>query len=916
MMSIHTIAAGGGSILHFDGQRFQVGPDSAGANPGPACYRRGGPLTVTDCNVLLGKLHPDFFPKLFGPAADEPIDGERVREQFSALAREVSLASGRETSPEQVAEGFLRIATLNMANAIKVISIQRGHDVTRYTLSSFGGAGGQHACLVADELGMGRVYIHPFAGVLSAFGMGVADITAMREHTFEQPLEADSVAAMNRELELLAETARAEVRAQGVDPERIRVVRRAHLKYAGTDTALALPVQDVASLRLAFEAAYRARFAFLMPERGLVIDALSVEAVGSMDTPVAVAPRAASTPGAPAAQSRVYVGGRWQAAPIFRREELAAGQVIEGPAVLAEQNATTIVEPGWRALVTPQNHLLLERYVPRASQAPAGTHADPVLLEVFSNLFLSIAEQMGQRLASTAYSVNIKERLDFSCALFDASGGLVANAPHMPVHLGSMGESIRVVMRANAGQMRPGDAYVLNDPYHGGTHLPDVTVVVPVFGESGTEDRRAPRGEAALFYVAARGHHADIGGITPGSMPPMSRNVEEEGVLLDNFKLVEGGRLREAELRALLGSARYPARNPDQNLADLRAQLAACEKGREELLGLVRQYGLATLRSYMQHVQDHAEECVRRAIAALRDGEFESHMDSGAKIRVRVQVDPAQRSATVDFTGTSAELGSNFNAPPAVVRAAVMYVFRTLVDSDIPMNEGCLKPIQIVIPEGSMLAPRPPAATVAGNVETSQALTDALYGALNVMAASQGTMNNFTFGNQRYQYYETIAGGSGAGPGFHGTAAVQTHMTNSRITDPEVLELRFPVRIEQHSIRAGSGGGGLFRGGDGALRRVRFLEPMTAAILADRRRVAPHGLAGGSPGERGQTWLERADGTRQMLDSCAQVEGAAGDAFVVSTPSGGGYGAAIQSDANEKMGVDEYPLPRSARRGM
>jgi 5-oxoprolinase (ATP-hydrolysing) len=892
MMSIHTIAAGGGSILHFDGQKFQVGPDSAGANPGPACYRRGGPLTVTDCNVLLGKLHPDFFPRVFGPAADEPIELEQVREKFSALAREVSLASGLETSPEQVAEGFLQIATLNMANAIKVISIQRGHDVTRYTLSSFGGAGGQHACLVADELGMQRVYIHPFAGVLSAFGMGMADITAMREHTFERPLEAGSVAAMDRELDLLSDAARAEVRAQGVAPERIYVVRRAHLKYAGTDTSLALPAQEVAGLRLAFEAAYRARFAFLMPERGLVIEALSVEAIGSMDTPEAVAPPAASVRGVPAAHTRLYAAGRWQAAPIFRRAELAPGQAIEGPAVLAEQNATTVVEPGWRALVTPQNHLVLERYLPRRSVAPAGTHADPVLLEVFNNLFLSIAEQMGQRLASTAYSVNIKERLDFSCALFDASGALVANAPHMPVHLGSMGESIRVVMRANAGKMRPGDAYVLNDPYHGGTHLPDVTVVVPVFDAGGDEHPRAPHCEAVLFYVAARGHHADIGGITPGSMPPLSRDVEQEGVLLDNFKLVEGGRLREAELRALLGSARYPARNPDQNLADLRAQLAACEKGREELLGLVRQYGLATVRSYMQHVQDHAEECVRRAIAALRDGEFESQLDSGAKIRVRVRVDRAARSALVDFSGTSAQLASNFNAPPAVVRAAVMYVFRTLVEHDIPMNEGCLRPIEIVIPEGSMLAPRPPAATVAGNVETSQVLTDALYGALNVMAASQGTMNNFTFGNQRYQYYETIAGGSGAGPGFHGTAAVQTHMTNSRITDPEVLELRFPVRIEEHSIRAGSGGGGRFRGGDGALRRVRFLEPMTAAILADRRRVAPHGLAGGSAGERGQTWVERADGTREVLASSAQVEVGAGDAFVVSTPSGGGYGAA------------------------
>ncbi len=887
MLAIHTIAAGGGSVLHFDGQKFQVGPDSAGANPGPACYRRGGPLTVTDCNLLLGRLHLEFFPRVFGPARDAALDLEIVRARFAELAGEVARATGRDVTAEQVAEGFSRIATSSMANAIKVISVQRGHDATEYTLASFGGAGGQHACRVADELGIQSVFIHPFAGVLSAFGMGMADITATREQAFEERLTASSLPALHDQLERLSESAVAEIRSQGVLPKQIRVIRRAFLKYEGTDTALGVAVEDEAGMTSAFEAAYRARFAFLMPDRQIVIEALSVEAIGAMETPEPELARVPTAAGASAAQTRLYAGGSWHAAPVFRRDDLGVAQIVVGPAILTEQNATTVVEPGWRARVTPQKHLVLERYVPRESVHAAGTTADPVLLEVFNNLFMSIAEQMGRRLANTAHSVNIKERLDFSCALFDAQGNLVANAPHMPVHLGSMGESIKVVMRRNTGLMRPGDAYVLNDPYAGGTHLPDVTVVVPVFDEGFDE---------VLFYVAARGHHADIGGITPGSMPPMSRTIEEEGVLIDNFKLVEDGQLREAEFRALLGSGRYPARSPHQNIADLCAQLAACEKGREELLAMVRHFGLETVRAYMQHVQDNAEESVRRAIDTLKDGSFECWMDNGAVIRVAIRVDRSARSASVDFTGTSAELASNFNAPPAVVHAAVLYVFRTLVDAEIPMNAGCLKPIRIVIPEGSMLSPKPPAATVAGNVETSQCITDALYGALNVMAASQGTMNNLTFGNDRYQYYETIAGGSGAGDGFDGTAAVQTHMTNSRITDPEVLELRFPVRVEEHSIRAGSGGRGRFRGGDGALRRLRFLEPMTAAILSNRRRVPPYGLAGGGAGEVGKTWVERSDGSCEVLGSSEQTELYADDVIAISTPSGGGYGGPLGTD--------------------
>ncbi len=882
MMAIHTIAAGGGSLLHFDGRRFQVGPDSAGANPGPACYRRGGPLTVTDCNVLLGKIQPAFFPESFGPTADAGLDRDAVATRFRTLAGEVGRARGREVTPEEVAEGFVRVAASNMANAIKVISVQRGHDVTGYTLASFGGAGGQHACLVADALGMSRVYIHPLAGVLSAFGMGLADVTAMRERAFEQPLGEASFGAMNRDLDAIAAIARSEVEAHATGSGDIEVLRRAHLRYDGTDTALAVAAVDPAGMRARFEEAYRARFAFLMPDRAIVIESLSVEAVLKAPAPAIATAIAPATPGTPAATVRVYTGGAWRDAPVFRREGLAIDQAVLGPAIIAEQNATTVVEPGWRARVTRDNHVVLDRHLPRDRVHAAATAVDPVMLEVFGNLFMAIAEQMGRVLANTAHSVNIKERLDFSCALFDERGDLVANAPHVPVHLGSMSESIRTVIRKNAGRMRAGDAYVLNDPYSGGTHLPDLTLVMPVFDRAGV---------ALLFYVAARGHHADIGGITPGSMPPASRTVDEEGVLIDDFKILEAGRLREAAFRARLAGARHPARNPDQNVADLRAQIAACEKGREEIVAMVDEFGLETVRAYMGHVQDNAEENVRRAIEALRDGEFACPLDSGAVIRVRISVDRARRKATVDFTGTSAQLDTNFNAPPSVVHAAVLYVFRTLVDADIPMNAGCLRPIDVVIPEGSMLSPRPPAATVAGNVETSQLITDALYGALGVMAGSQGTMNNFTFGNDAYQYYETIAGGSGAGPGYDGTAAVQTHMTNSRITDPEVLELRFPVLVEEHAIRAGSGGRGRWRGGDGALRRIRFLEPLTAAILAGRRLVAPHGLAGGDCGEVGATWVERKGGRRQILAYAEETRMEAGDVFAVATPSGGGYGA-------------------------
>jgi len=871
MMSIHTVAAGGGSILHFDGARYRVGPDSAGANPGPACYRRGGPLTVTDANVMLGKIQPAHFPRVFGLAGDQPLDAAVVRQRFAELTRKIG--DGR--SAEQVAEGYVQIAVGNMANAIKHISVQRGHDVTRYTLCCFGGAAGQHACLVADALAMTRVFIHPLAGVLSAYGMGLADQVAMRSRAVEARLEGCALDAMAQEL---ATQARDELVAQGISADRVRLVRRAHLKYEGTDTALIVALGEPAEMLREFEAAYRKQFSFLMPGRPLIVEALSVEAIAPGDAlrELEPAPREEARP---AETVRMFTGGCWHEAPLYRRDDLGPGTRIDGPAIIAEANATTVVEPEWRASVTPLNHLVLERAKPRSTRAAVGTTVDPVMLEIFNNLYMSIAEQMGLRLQNTAYSVNIKERLDFSCALFDGEGNLIANAPHMPVHLGSMGESIKTVIRLNAGKMKPGDVYVLNAPYNGGTHLPDVTVITPVF-----------QGDRILFYVGSRGHHADIGGITPGSMPPGSRVVEEEGVLIDNFLLVEQGRFREKETVALLGSGRYPVRNVQQNIADLQAQIAANEKGVQELGRMVEHFGLDVVRAYMRHVQDNAEESVRRVIGVLKDGAFDYPLDNGARIRVRIEIGADRRSARIDFTGTSAQLPNNFNAPSAVCMAAVLYVFRTLVDDDIPLNAGCLKPLEVLIPEGCMLRPRYPAAVVAGNVETSQCITDALYGALGVLAASQGTMNNFTFGNDRYQYYETVAGGSGAGPGFDGADVVQTHMTNSRLTDPEVLEWRFPVRLESFEIRRGSGGSGRWRGGDGAVRRVRFLEPMTAAILSGHRLVRPHGLNGGEPGAAGRNYVEREGGGITELGPFDQTEMAPGDVFVIETPGGGGYG--------------------------
>ena len=870
MMDIHTVAAGGGSICQFRDGRFQVGPESAGANPGPACYRRGGPLTVTDCNVLLGTLNPDHFPAVFGPQGNEKLDVEVVRRRFAALAEEVAATGQPSRPPEEMARGFLRIAVDNMANAIKKISIQRGHDVTSYALQCFGGAGGQHACLVADALGMRQVFIHPFAGVLSAFGMGLAEIRALREVQFDAPL-AERVAA-SEALALVEAEARAEVLAQGV--AEVRGEALAHLRYDGSHQPLAVPFGDAATMQRSFEAAHQARFGFTSPERAIWFEMLSCEAIGTAGVlPDIPPPTATAKPVAEVAVAGLGV------VPLWDRATLPAGWTWDGPAIITEATGTNMVEPGWRARIDGMVNLILER-TDAAKRAPAaGTLADPVVLEVMSNLFMSVADQMGATLALTSWSVNIKERFDFSCAIFDAAGDLVANAPHVPVHLGSMSAAIKTVMALNP-DVQDGDAYMLNAPARGGTHLPDVTVVTPVFIE----------GKAA-FWLGSRGHHADIGGRTPGSAPPDSTRLEEEGVIIDNVQLVKSGRLLEAEARAILASGRYPCRNPDQNMADLKAQVAANETGKRELLRVCESYGVRVVTAYMGHVQANAEECVRRVIDRLSEGEMTYRMDEGQVIRVKVTVDRKARSATVDFTGTSPQHKGNYNAPFAVCRAVVLYVFRTLVGSSIPLNEGCLKPLNLIVPEGSMLNPGPDAAVIAGNTEVSQAACNALYGALGVLAGSQGTMNNFVWGNERFQNYETIAGGTGAGPGFAGCDAVQSHMTNTRMTDPEILEMRFPVRLEQFGIRPGSGGAGEWRGGNGAVRRMRFLAPVTVTTLSSHRVIPPFGSHGGEPGAVGRNWAELPDGTRVALAGNSEIDLPAGAVYVMETPGGGGWGA-------------------------
>jgi 5-oxoprolinase (ATP-hydrolysing) len=887
MMAIHTVAAGGGSVLRFADGRMQVGPESAGANPGPASYRRGGPLTVTDCNVLLGRIQPTQFPKVFGPNADQLLDVEIVRRKFTEMAAEIAAATGEAPRPvEDLAEGFLRIAVENMANAIKQISVQRGYDVTRYTMNCFGGAGGQHACQVADSLGMESIFIHPFAGVLSAFGMGLADVRAMREHQVGRPLaEAGAVQA---DLERIAQDARAEVAAQGIDAASIRIVRSAFLRTSGADQLLEVTFGDPEQMKTDFILAHDQRFGFVPGTDDLVIDLITAEAIGEtgQDATITLARSEPNPPGL----ARVHVDRAWVEVPLIDRESLAVGDRLDGPAILSERTGTNFVAPGWQAEALPGGNLVLRRVKPIVRDEAIGTAADPVMLEVFNNLFMSIADQMGATLANTANSVNIKERLDFSCAIFDADGDLVANAPHVPVHLGSMSESVRSILRQNAGTISPGDVFMMNNPYNGGTHLPDVTVITPVFDMAGQQ---------IIYTVASRGHHADIGGTTPGSAPPDSAHIDEEGVLIDNFKLVAKGVLRETETRHLLASGPYPCRNIDQNLADLKAQIAANATGAQELQRITRQFGPETVQAYMGHVQANAEESVRRVLDVLHDSAFTYPLDSGAQIQVQIRVNRQARRATVDFTGTSPQDALNYNAPLAICKAVVLYVFRTLVGASIPMNEGCLKPLDIIAPEGTMINPRHPAAVISGNTEVSQAIADTLYGALGVIAGSQGTMNNFVYGNDRFQNYETICGGTGAGRTFDGTSAVHSHMTNTRMTDPEVLESRFPVRVEEFSIRRGSGGDGDHRGGDGIVRRLRFLEPMTVTVLSSHRTIPPHGMAGGMPGKTGVNRVRRHDGTMTLLPGNGVAALEIGDVFEMETPGGGGFGAPRLAEAAE-----------------
>ncbi len=883
MMSIHTVAAGGGSILHFENGRFRAGPDSAGANPGPKAYRRGGPLTVTDANVMLGKLSPDLFPKIFGPNRDQPLDAAAVRKAFEEMAEVVG--DGR--SPEQVADGFLAIAVENMANAVKKISVQRGYDVTHYALTCFGGAGGQHACLTADALGISTVLIHPFSGILSAYGMGLADIRATRQRTISEGLAA-ALASLGPVRDELTAAVLGEMKSQGVAETDIEVLHRAHLRYQGTDTTLSIAVSDAAEMTAAFETAHRKQFGFIFENREIIFEAYEVEAIGggadSSEPEFALETAAPTSTEA----TKFFSGGAWRDAPVYRRADISPGARANGPCLIVEPHQTIVVEDGWAFEITKLNHVVLKRVAELSRAKAVGTQADPVLLEVFNNLFMSIAEQMGVTLQNTASSVNIKERLDFSCAVFDENGALVANAPHMPVHLGSMDRSVESIIAQNKGRIRPGDVFALNAPYNGGTHLPDITVVTPVFDEAA---------EKILFYVASRGHHADVGGTAPGSMTPLATTVDEEGVLFDNVLLVDRGRFDEAGITKLLSDHPYPARNVAQNVADLRAQIAANEKGVHEMRKMIAQFGLDVVQAYMGHVQDNAEESVRRVLEKLGDAEFSYATDQGSTIRVKITVDRAKREATVDFTGTSEQKKNNFNAPEPVTRAAVLYVFRVMVESSIPMNAGCLKPIRIIVPDGSMLKPQYPAAVVAGNVETSQHVTNALFGALGAIAASQGTMNNLTFGNATYQYYETLCSGSPAGrfndgTGFAGTDAVHVHMTNSRLTDPEILETRYPVLLEDFHIRETSGGRGAFSAGDGTKRTIRFLEKMDCAILSSHRTIRPHGLAGGGEGELGLTTVRRLDGSVEELAGCAQTLIEAGEAVTVVTPTAGGYMAA------------------------
>jgi len=886
MLAIETVAAGGGSILEYASGRLQVGPASAGALPGPACYRNGGPLTLTDANVLLGRIQADFFPRVFGPGADEPIDTAAVDARFAELAARVSADTSSETGPAELASGFLRVAVERMAAAIKHVSVQRGHDPRQFALSCFGGAGGQHACQVADALGIGRVLIDPLAGVLSAYGIGVADVRSIRAAPIGRRLEAECLADVDTDAERLAAALAEALRGQHAELAELRFERRVRLGVAGSDATFPVdytPGMPAAELADRFAALHGRLFGFGFGAEGrnLVVESIEVEAVASMPRPRRAALARAAVAPVPVAERRAWFADAWRNVPVYARASLGAGDRLDGPAIVAEANATTVIEPQWRGAVDELGVLVLTRTQPRAEREAVGAERDPTMLEIFNNRFAHVAEQMGAVLEQTAHSVNIKERLDYSCALFDGAGGLVANAPHVPVHLGSMGDSVRAVLDAFAADIRAGDAFVLNAPYQGGTHLPDITVVTPVFLDAQARP---------IFIVASRAHHADIGGRAPGSMPAQSTHIDEEGVLFAPMPIVRGGAFLERDVRAALAGGAYPARNPDQNVADLKAQLAANAKGVEEILAMVRRFGAEAVAAYMAHVKANAAECVERAVRRLAPGAWTLELDGGERVCVAVRVDAARGEAWIDFSGTSPTSAGNYNAPASIARAVVLYVFRTLVAERIPLNAGCLEPLHIELPPGSLVNPSYPAAVAAGNVETSQCIADALLAALGACAASQGTMNNLTFGNAEHQYYETLCGGCGAGPGFDGASAVHSHMTNSRLTDIEVLEHRYPVRVRRFAVRRGSGGAGRWRGGDGVIREIEFLAPMQASILSNRRRTAPFGLAGGADGAPGRNTIVRASGAVERVGAAAEMEFAAGERFVIETPGGGGYG--------------------------
>ena len=881
MMLINTVAAGGGSILHFDGSRYRVGPDSAGANPGPACYRNGGPLTVTDCNVMLGKLNPELFPKVFGKNANQQIDVSIVKEKFNVLAKEISNATKKAVSPIEVAEGFLSIAIECMANAIKKISVQRGYDVSKYTLSCFGGAGGQHACLVADSLGMKKIHLHQYAGVLSAYGIGLADSRTINDLAIELNLNKDIIESLSIQFNNLKKQGREEMVAQNLNSEKLHYSSRIYLRYEGSDSALAVRFSEYQEIKSNFENIHKARFGFISPEKLLIVESIQVEVSCPSEHVESTNNKRTKRGNSSLARLNVVMNGDSNPTSFYHRNNISTHDKIIGPAVIIEDTSTIVIEPGWQASINNNFDLILERTEKKQRMSAIGTKVDPIMLEIFNNLFMNVAEQMGTVLENTASSVNIKERLDFSCALFSPTGDLVANAPHVPVHLGSMSESIKTIIRENNKTMMPGDAFLINAPYNGGTHLPDITLIKPVYDE---------QEEEVIFYVATRGHHADIGGTVPGSTPAYSKHIKEEGILIDNFTLVSKGVFLEEEIYNLLSSGDFPARNIKQNIADLKAQVASAEKGAQELLGVIQNYGLKVVHAYMQHVQDNAEESVRRILDVISDSSFTYKMDDGYQVSVAISVDKKKRSATIDFTGTSHQHPSNFNAPSAICHAAVLYVFRCLVDDNIPLNAGCLKPLKLIIPEHSMINPEYPAAVIAGNVETSQYIVDTLFGALGVVAASQGTMNNFTWGNDRIQNYETICGGSGASAEQNGCSAVHTHMTNSRLTDPEVLEWRFPVRLESFSIRNNSGGDGIHKGGDGVDRRIRFLESMTVNMIAGHRVVPPYGIKGGKPGAVGKNYVIHRDARITELGTKGQIEVVKDDVFVLKTPGGGGYG--------------------------